>query len=206
MTPEFCAPLQRCPDPGGWPLNGDRNKECCEILINGVGWPFDGHGEIVGYRGPLSPIPLAVRVRTSVQCGDDCLDRNWPGRILLPGDTWLNGDSADRTQRLKILELLPENVPWPDSPRNPDLCLVSPGLINRFRLMNKPPVANAGADQTVVIAGPNGTPVTLDGRGLHAIRTVTFSSTHGRGARSGNRPCYNHLVTERHALHPSHST
>ena len=164
MTPEFCAPSQRCLDPGGWPALGDRDKECCESLINGVGWPLDGHGEIIGHRGPVQPVPLGVRVVTSAQCGDDCSDKTWPGRRQTGIGIWLNGNADARMDRLKELELLPDHAFWEHTPRNPGLCLVSEGLITRFNTMNQPPVARAGADQTIECAGHDGTPVTLDGR------------------------------------------
>ena len=65
-----------CFEVGGWPQLGNRNKECCEDFGDGVGWPNNGHGEIVGHRGPArppGPIPLGVknpnesRVRQHVQ-------------------------------------------------------------------------------------------------------------------------------------------
>ena len=163
MTPEFCG-LQRCSDPGGWPVRGDKEKQCCEDFANGVGWPRDGHGEIVGHRGPLPPVPLGVRVRTSVNCGNDCSHETWPGRTENNG-IWSDPNSAARVDLLKQLEALPEGMTWEHSPRDPSLCLVSPGLINRFKAMNKPPVANAGPAQTIECTGHNGTSVTLDGRG-----------------------------------------
>lgn len=165
VTHEFCGPLQRCLDPGGWPLAGDREKECCESLIDGVGWPLDGHSEIVGYRGPVQPVPLGVRVRTSEQCGDDCSNKTWPGRTQGINGIWFNGAGDARMQRLRELELLPTKAFWEHTPSNPDLCLVSPGLIARFNIINKPPVADAGADQTIECAGSLGAQVTLDGRG-----------------------------------------
>ena len=157
LLPELCGQL-RCSEPGGWPILGDRNKECCQDLTDGVSWPRDGHSEVVGYRGPIQTIPLGVRLRTSDQCGNDCSNKTWPGRTQLAGGFWVNGDSASRVQRLKALELLPENSFWPDSPRNPDLCLVSPGLIARFNTINRPPVAHAGTDQTVECSSHDGTP------------------------------------------------
>jgi hypothetical protein len=64
---------------------------------------------------------------------------------------------------LEDLENLPPGVAWDHRPVNPDLCLVSFGLINRFNTMNKPPVAIAGGDQVVECTGPSGAQVTLDG-------------------------------------------
>jgi len=64
---------------------------------------------------------------------------------------------------LQALETLPESTPWEHRPTNPDLCLVSPGLIHLFDVMNKPPVANAGGDQTVECDGSHSAQVTLNG-------------------------------------------
>jgi hypothetical protein len=67
-------------DPGGWPygpLQSGYDDQCCPDPGDpGIAWDDDGHGEIVGFRGPVSgdllsvvwlnaPIPLGVRVRTT---------------------------------------------------------------------------------------------------------------------------------------------
>jgi hypothetical protein len=164
MTPQFCGAFDRCEDPGGWPEGGDRESACCETGA-GVGWPRDGHGEIVGQRGPLlggNPIPLGVRVRTSPQCGDNCSNRSWPSRLQSPSGTWSNPNSTGRVDRLKALETLPANEAWTNRPTNPNLCLVSAGLIHRFEVMNKPPFARAGADQFIE-CGSGPLEATLDG-------------------------------------------
>lgn len=162
MTPDGVGEV------GGWPQGGDRDKECCEDFGSGVGWAKDGHGEIVGHRGPArppGPIPLGVRVRTSPQCGDKCPSRIWPDRSQDGNGTWHNGNSCSRVLKLKCLEMLGENDSWENAPVNPSLCLVSQGLINRFEAMNKPPVANAGPEQTIECTGPGEVQVTLDGTG-----------------------------------------
>lgn len=162
MTPEFCEGLTRCDDPGGWPFLGLKRNACCATR-DGVGWPWDGHGEIVGYRGPLpKPIPLGVRVRTSPECGNGCDNLTWPERYK-DDDTWVNGNGALRRQLLMALESLPAGSVWANSPTNPDLCLVSNGLISLFDQMNKPPEADAGEDQIVECTGQDGAAVTLDG-------------------------------------------
>jgi len=164
MTPEFCGFLDRCEDPGGWPALGLERNACCASR-DGVGWPYDGHGEIVGYRGPLpNPIPLGVRVRTSPECGNGCDNLTWPERYQ-DDDAWVNGDGARRKQLLRALEELPAGTEWANRPTNPDLCLVSGGLISLFESMNKPPVAEAGEDQVVECTGQDGAQVTLDGSG-----------------------------------------
>jgi len=164
MTPQFCGGLNRCSDAGGWPEGGSKDDACCETG-SGVGWPRDGHGEIVGYRGPINdggPVPLGVRVRTSPQCG--CPNSTWPSRSQDSG-TWRNGNGAGRVARLQALETLPEDSAWTNRPTNPDLCLVSEDLIDRFDTMNKPPLANAGPDQFIECAGSGLDQTTLDGSG-----------------------------------------
>jgi pimeloyl-ACP methyl ester carboxylesterase len=162
MTHEFCGGLTRCPDPGGWPALTLARDACC-FTGDGVGWPKDGHGEIVGYRGPLpDPVPLGVRVRTSPECGAGCDNLTWPERYKDNGK-WVNGDGAQRTRLLKALETLPAGTEWSNRPTNPALCLVSPGLIALFDRMNKPPTADAGPDQVVECTGHDGTAVVLDG-------------------------------------------
>ena len=76
------------PDPGGWPKNTLASNYGCCPDGDGVGWPKDGHGEIVGYRGPVDdipmgrkPVPLGVRVRTSHNCGNNCSNQIWPGGL-----------------------------------------------------------------------------------------------------------------------------
>ena len=190
MTPEFCGGLQRCPDPGGWPNVLNLSSPCCETG-DGVGWPRDGHGEIIGYRGPITdggPVPLGVMVRTSPQCGS-CPNQTWPARSD-SGGTWVDPNRADRVQALKSLELLPIVTPWTHRPVNPNLCLVSPGLIQKFEAINKPPVANAGPDQQIECGGPGGTMVTLDGSGSNDPDgdSLTYQWTWGLGNATGVSP------------------
>jgi pimeloyl-ACP methyl ester carboxylesterase len=192
MTPGFCG-IVRCSDPGGWPLNVSEDAGCCPSGP-GVGWNLDGHGEIVGYRGPSSlsqtPIPLAVRVRTSPQCGSLCPDEVWPARSRSSAGTWSNGDGLTRKMLLQALEDLPLQTNWQHRPTNSSLCLVSNGLIQRFNTMNKPPTANAGADQTVECTGHDGTPVTLDGRGSTDpdSDTLEYAWAWTTGNATGARP------------------
>ncbi len=163
LKPAFCGVLQRCQDPGGWPVGGDPDEACC-FSGDGVGWPSDGHGEIVGYRGPLpDPVPLGVRLRTSPECGSSCPNLTWPERSKNDQGRWVNGDGAERKRLLMALESLPAGTAWPHRPTNAGLCLVSGGLISRFETMNKPPSANAGDDQVVECTGQQGAEVTLDG-------------------------------------------
>ncbi len=159
MTPALCG-VWPCDDPGGWPIGGG-GALCCPAG-SGVGWANDGHGEIIGYRGPLpNPVGLGVRLRTSPHCGS-CPNQTWPARIY-SGGTWSNGNAAQRVANLKALETLAPGVNWTHRPTNPNLCLVSAGLISRFNTMNKPPVADAGGDLFIECNGCDYAAVLLDG-------------------------------------------
>ena len=187
MTPDFefsnCGIL-RCEDPGGWPFAVFPPPPCCPDG-DGVGWDSDGHGEIIGSRGPFIPIPLGVRVRTSPQCGD-CPNQTWPGRSGSTGN-WSNGDGLERKRILKDLENRPANFVWEHRPTNPDLCLVSQGLIDLFEVMNRPPEAHAGEDQIVECMGRFGAEVTLDGSGSSDPDddALTYLWTWSSGSASG---------------------
>lgn len=112
-------------DPGGW---------------EDVGWDGDGHGEIIGYRGPVvdlsreeNPRPLGIKIRTSVYCDWDGFEGadSWPVRYL-DNDIWVNGDGLNRKNILMEFERFCQTYPdslWENSPTRPDLCLVSGGLI-----------------------------------------------------------------------------
>ncbi len=129
-------------DPGGWPLLGIPELEACCASTNGIGWNRDGHGEIIGFRGEVFPdvVPLGVRVRTSPNCGTDCLNRDWPWRWLDDDDIWHNppGNVSARIEILKDLENLTD--PWQHEPTNPDLCLVSSGLIEFYNSLPPPSI------------------------------------------------------------------
>jgi hypothetical protein len=192
MTDEFCGgfPPERCSDPGGWPNTLDVSSPCCQTG-DGVGWPKDGHGEIVGYRGPLpNPIPLGVRVRTSPQCGD-CPNQSWPARAEASNGRWSDPNGAGRATLLRELETIPLGNIWTHRPVNPNLCLVSQELIEKFDAMNKPPVANAGPDQFVECPGTNGAAVILNGSGSSdpdKKDTLTYDWTWESGNAHGVAP------------------
>lgn len=127
-------------DPGGWPnLTLATNYACCPD-IDGKGWPKDGHGEIVGYRGPVinlptdfkKPVPLAVRVLGSRNCGDECINNTWWTRWQDNVGYWHDENPSIRRDKLVNLEMLPAGSTWEYHPYNPNLCLVSGGLINLF--------------------------------------------------------------------------
>jgi hypothetical protein len=162
ISTQEAVPMQASgPDPNGWP-GFQPNRHCCPTEP-GVAWGGDGHGEIVGYRGPTvpPPIPLGVRFITSPNCGSQCTGLTWPARSYSGG--WINGAGAERAQRLMELESFSLHQHWQDAPTVPQLCKVSQGLINLFEAMNKPPTANAGNDQVVECIGQNGGLVTLNG-------------------------------------------
>ena len=164
----------------GWPIG--INFECCPTG-SGVGWPQDGHGEIVGWRGPITlippqaPQPLGVRLRTSPECtpSSGCNPVMWPARgstLQAGAFTWApynspTNESTLRHDELVALESLPEPPSsaldtWPHRPTNADLCLVSPGLNDLFDTMNRPPSADAGPNQ-MVAANAGTAAVLLDG-------------------------------------------
>jgi hypothetical protein len=185
-------------DPGGWPLVNP-GGECCPSG-GGVGWSADGHGEIVGFRGPIPPQPLGVRVSTSPNCSG-CSGLTWPARTYV-GGTWHNGNSSSREAILRNLESLPSGQTWLHEPYNPDLCLVSQGLINRFNSMNKPPVARAGPDLTVTCQGCSTAAVTLDGSASTDPDndSLVYRWTWNLGSASGavatiNLPVGTHCIT-----------
>lgn len=166
-------------DLGGWPRYAIKTKNldsaCCTSGEDGDGWDRDGHGEIIGYRGPVfernpangSPVPLGIRLKTSPQCGDGCENLSWPLREYASStDEWGNGNRSHRKGLLEGLESRPLSNRWAHEPKNSSLCLVSPGLISLLNnIMPDPPIANAGEDQVAECTGPDGTMVTLDGSG-----------------------------------------
>jgi hypothetical protein len=176
-------------DPGGWPF-ANSGDFCCPQGA-GICWGGDGHGEIVGFRGPLPPRPLGVVVRSSPQCGE-CTTLNWPTRTL-SGGTWNNGNSSLRRQLMEDLESLPINQTWAHAPTSPGLCLVSQGLINRFNSMNKPPLADAGPDQDLSCDPCDATPVTLDASASSDPDedTLEYRWTWAFGSASGRTPTIN---------------
>ncbi|HMN96946.1 MAG TPA: PKD domain-containing protein [Phycisphaerales bacterium] len=171
---------------GGWPQSALPLQGCCPAS-NGVGWPKDGHGEIVGARGPvLAVVPLAYRVRTSPECGVLCSGLTWPARTY-SGGAWGNPSSAVRVALLKALETTPLNQSWAHQPYNPALCKVSGGLISRFESINKPPVADAGGDQSLFCAGCQTLNVMLDGSGSSDPegQPLSYAWNWGFGSASG---------------------
>jgi len=180
-------------DEGGWlkkglPQNG-KGEFCCRSGAGAEGWDNDGHGEIVGYRGPVIqgnpsngfPVPLAIRVKTSPQCGKDCSNLIWPSRIY-EDNIWRNGNGERRATYLQNLEALPLTTSWRHRPKNPELCLVSKrhrgrdGLIELLRdIIPSPPISQAGEDQVVECTGQDGAMVTLDGSASERAKCYEWS-------------------------------
>jgi hypothetical protein len=187
---------------GGWP-GPNSGGDCCPNG-EGVAWPGDGHGEIIGTRGPaLATRPLGTRVRTSPEC-DGCPNQVWPARGLESGN-WIDtpANVAERIYKMQELESLPfcddppncTNDPppspsqdtWAHRPYNAALCKVSKGLINRFNTMNKSPVPDAGPDQVIHCAGCTSALVTLDASGTtdessELVYTWTWNGGSAAGA------------------------
>lgn len=157
-------------EPGGWP-SPNPGGSCCPFGV-GVCWSTDGHGEIVGFRGPGQTYPLATRVRTSPNC-IGCPGQAWPVRTL-SGSVWSNENATLRKNLLRGLEILLPQQAWIHEPYNPDLCMVSQELIDLFQSMNKPPTAYAGPDQTVMCIACQTAAVTLDGSGSADPETDTL--------------------------------
>ena len=151
----------------------------------------DGHGEMVGFRGAILPFgpnvahifypeswPLALYAGSNwattdplniwgrIRPGWPVLD--WPSRDTHPCPGGPEGAvGCARVEHLKSWETDPNYLATNGfEPYNPNLCAVSPHLCNVLdKIVNMPPVANAGQDQTVECSAPTTTEVSLDGSG-----------------------------------------
>ncbi len=134
-------------------LEGDPNKTCAnelspdprrnDIFKTCVRW--DGHGEIVGYRG-FGPFPLPFVVNL-----------HYPGLGML---NWpLSTDAAFRRDRM--IELPTADATWPYRPEDPDTCMVCDDIISiivhLLAQQTPPPPADVTAPFTVATPtpGPN---------------------------------------------------
>jgi pimeloyl-ACP methyl ester carboxylesterase len=134
------------PPPGG--TSTQRSVTCwygwCCCGNNRHACTMDGHGEIVGFRGVYN-----------FQGDPDGMKmlNGWPtGR----GET----DRCKRRRLILEMPILDRDNDWIHRPWDPDLCLVSEGLISLYESMNRPPVADAGGSRTVAHSAPG---VKLDG-------------------------------------------
>jgi hypothetical protein len=143
----------------------DPNKTCSVQAFDprrGLGFkcsPFDGHGEIVGFRAPqkdlLNPNPRDLE-------GLGLVMQNWPA------------DAAGR--RVKMIEMTTADASWPQRPLDPDLCMVCDDIIaimqNLIDEQGKLPGQDTTPPVTVATAnpGPNGNGWNLQdvGVNLHA--------------------------------------
>jgi pimeloyl-ACP methyl ester carboxylesterase len=124
------------------------------------GW-FDGHGEIVGFRGVIpgttESYPMALKAQG-----------HWPrGAGCEEGKT----DSECRVYHLKKWEEDPNYLRAKGfEPMEPDFCMASDNLCKILHTklglsLNSALVADAGPDQIVECTDPDETMVTLDGSG-----------------------------------------
>jgi pimeloyl-ACP methyl ester carboxylesterase len=115
------------------------------ITCSGYCCYMDGHGEIVGYRGM------------------ETFFESYPKGLKALGG-WPTGRTPeDICLRRRLLMEMPYadfRDDWKYRPQDPNLCLVSEGLIDLYETMNHPPVADAGGDRTVAHSASG---VKLDG-------------------------------------------
>lgn len=95
--------------------------------------PEDGHGEIIGHRGPLGEEKVALAMR------------NWP--------TTIEG------RRAAMLELPTAPPSWARRPENPDLCLVCDDMIAIVQhLLDSAPTSSPPQDTTAPLAVATASP------------------------------------------------
>jgi pimeloyl-ACP methyl ester carboxylesterase len=138
--------------PAGDINSGSTNVQSRVTTTMSLFIPFsgvDGHGEIVGFQGfnllTMESNPLALRAQSWPARED------WETRISLMQSWDGDSDYLDDTDH---------------APTNPGLCMVSGDLCTIFEtVVNLPPIADAGPDQTLECASHDGALVTLDGSG-----------------------------------------
>ncbi|MGH9792254.1 MAG: OmpL47-type beta-barrel domain-containing protein, partial [Candidatus Acidiferrales bacterium] len=113
---------------------------------------WDGHGEIVGYRGiGLFPPPLGVLDHPGLGM------RQWPSR-----DPLALNDTRSPLRRAKLIELATADATWPHRPEDPGTCMVCDDIISIIihLLAQQAPPAPADTTPPFTVAtatpGPNG--------------------------------------------------
>jgi hypothetical protein len=158
------------------------------VVLGNFGGGLDGHGEIVGFRGALLGDAFDTFAEWLAYLLADLTRmfsfESYPLALEAEGDwpKWLPGEpdggpyAQDRIDHLKMWEKDPHYLykkgfePW-----NPGLCMVSKDMCNILdsiigppdTQVNQPPVADAGADQTVPVGPDCSVAVTLDGSGSY---------------------------------------
>lgn len=148
--------------------------------IDLLGGPFDGHGEIVGFRGVKNTFLPNVQDAWREKNFFNLFNVESYALALAASDAWpsldkeqLDDDGNDinevrelRVQLLKEWEAYSTYLDALYGPTYPDYCMVSDDLCTILRTkVNLPPEANAGPDQLYRCRASVPVAVTLDGSG-----------------------------------------
>jgi hypothetical protein len=105
----------------------------------------DGHGEIIGHRGPIGTLKDGLE-----------LSENWPKRSW-PEETF--DAVAAEARRKYLIKLATDDLPWPYRPKNPRLCLVCDDLVALVKFLHEksttpPPPVDTAPPEVVATASP----------------------------------------------------